>query len=40
MLWIDLVYEIVGAFFFAQMDEKVWPGDLFANAVTASAASD
>jgi CubicO group peptidase (beta-lactamase class C family) len=40
MLWIDPVYEIVGAFFFAQMDEKVWPGDLFANAVTASAASD
>jgi CubicO group peptidase (beta-lactamase class C family) len=37
MLWIDPVYEIVGAFFFAQMDERVWPGDLFANAVTASA---
>ncbi|MBN1286359.1 MAG: beta-lactamase family protein [Anaerolineae bacterium] len=36
MLWIDPVYEIVGAFFFAQLTHEVWPGDLFANAVTAA----
>ncbi|GAB4436359.1 MAG: serine hydrolase domain-containing protein [Anaerolineae bacterium] len=36
MLWVDPAYELVGVFFFAQVQEDVWPGDLFANAVTAS----
>ena len=36
MVWVDPAYEVVGVFFFAQLAEEVWTGDLFANAVTAS----
>ncbi len=36
MLWVDPAYALVGVFLFAQLRADVWPGDLFANAVTAS----
>lgn len=36
MLWVDPACGLVGVFFFAQVREDAWPGDLFANAVTAS----